>query len=153
MIRAELMYVLLQQSCYSLQYEIGTIFLSAVQLSNWLGISTNETDVEAVLEANGFPVGTGTDCSQYTPGLPVLHLPNPMKRFRSGYSMGVGQRSDSKTVAAPISLSRRARRSKIGMATRVAQIIIGSSRRFNMPRVTLNAASGASGIGTPSIRN
>ena len=41
------MYVL-QRSCYSPQYEIGTIFLSTVQLSN-CGISTDETDVEAVL--------------------------------------------------------------------------------------------------------
>lgn len=153
--QAELMYVLLQQSCYSPQYEIGTIFLSAVQLSNWLGISTNETDVEAVLEANGFPVGTGTDCSQYTPGSPILCIyPNPDETVFGADIPWVW-------VSVPIPNGGGAYQFEPASKTfqdwygysRVAQIAnLGSSALQYAQGSFLNAAeSGASGIGTPQV--
>jgi hypothetical protein len=67
--QAELMYVLLQQSCYSPQYEIGTIYVPIAQLTAWLGTDNNLTDIGLALIGNGFP-DSGT-CS-YGAGSPVL---------------------------------------------------------------------------------
>ena len=53
--QAELMYVLLQQSCYSPQYEVGKIYLTAANLTNWLGTSTDIGTIASVLEGSGFP--------------------------------------------------------------------------------------------------
>jgi RHS repeat-associated protein len=54
--QAELMYVLLQQSCYAPQYEVGQINLTAAQLTKWLGVDANFYSIEYVLGENGFSV-------------------------------------------------------------------------------------------------
>jgi RHS repeat-associated protein len=56
--QAELMYVLLQQSCYAPQYEIGQIQLTATQYQSWLGTDTTWNSLGYVVGTGGIPVGT-----------------------------------------------------------------------------------------------
>lgn len=64
--QAELMFVLLQQSCYTPQYMVGKINLTAAQLTKWLGTDTTSVNgassVGALLSTYGFS--------------PVLHVPS-----------------------------------------------------------------------------
>jgi len=59
--QAELMFALLQQSCFSPQYQVGMIFLTAAQLDEWLGTSAAVPNnpnqaftITVILASNGF---------------------------------------------------------------------------------------------------
>jgi RHS repeat-associated protein len=65
--QAELTYILLQQSCFAPQYQVGLIFLSAAQLDEWLGTTTNGTpnqffSIAKVLVDGGFCTSFTTVC-------------------------------------------------------------------------------------------
>ncbi|HET8701324.1 MAG TPA: hypothetical protein VFL97_06625 [Nitrococcus sp.] len=69
--QAELMYVLLQQSCYSPQYELGQIHLTSAQYTNWLGTDTTFYSVAYALGSGGFPTqayGSYSDVTDVTLG-------------------------------------------------------------------------------------
>ncbi|MGF1628172.1 MAG: RHS repeat-associated core domain-containing protein [Kiloniellaceae bacterium] len=53
--QAELMFVLLQQSCYTPTYRLGQIHLTSAQYTNWLGTDTGFYSIANVLGQGGFP--------------------------------------------------------------------------------------------------
>ena len=69
--QAELMFVLLQQSCYSPQYQLGQIHLTSAQYTNWLGTDSTFYSVGYALGNGGFPAqfyGSYSDVTDITLG-------------------------------------------------------------------------------------
>jgi|GEM_PF-924223 RHS repeat-associated protein len=153
--QAELMYVLLEQSCYSPQYEIGTIFLGPAQLTAWLGADTNFYDLGRVLLENGFPFPSGSSCS-YAAGSPVVCLYHV-----SGSTTVIGADLPWVWVSVPIPNGGTTYQFEPASKTyqggygydRVAQIAnLGSSAlQYSQSSFLSAAESGASGIGTPEV--
>lgn len=75
--QAELMYDLLQQSCYSPQYEVGLINLPAEALTKWLGTDTSFWSVAQVLGENGFYQGAIVYTQDGTTNTPVVSADIP----------------------------------------------------------------------------
>jgi len=69
--QAELMFVLLQQSCYTPRYELGQIQLTSAQYTNWLGTDSTFYSVGYALGSGGFPAsfyGTYSDVTDVVLG-------------------------------------------------------------------------------------
>jgi len=137
--QAELMYVLLQQSCYSPQYEVGKIYLTAAQLTNWLGTNTVNTDIRGVLNANGFNIS-----------LTYIYI--------GGGGAVVGADVNWVWVSVPIGgtsyqfdPASKTFMGNFGYATRSTGIASLGSTALGYSQSTFLSDAGGSGIGTPVV--
>lgn len=138
---AELMYVLLQQSCYSPQYEVGKIYLTAAQLTSWLGTDTNITSIATVLGSNGFPGPLGyygTSTAVTAVDAPWVWVTVPIPTGGTSYQFDPA----GKVFAGNPGYNTR--------STGVANL--GSTAlQYSQSNFLSDAESGATGIGTPSV--
>ena len=134
--QVDLMFSLLQQSCYSPQYEIGAVNVSASQLTAWLGIDNSTYSISYGLGLGGFqhptngsPI-TSVDISWMWIGVPIS---------------GTTYYYDPAGKTPPPNVPGG------GYLTRSSGIPLATAMSYNRSNFLTDAASGASGIGTPSI--
>jgi RHS repeat-associated protein len=134
--QADLMFSLLQQSCYSPQYEIGWVNVPASQLTAWLGIDNSTYSITSALGDGGFSVIlhgspiTSVDFKWMWIGVPIS---------------GTTYYYDPAGKTFPPSVSGT------GYKTRSTGIPLATAMGYNRANFLSDAESGASGIGTPVI--
>ena len=134
--QVDLMYSLLQQSCYSPQYEIGTVNVTAAQLTAWLGVDNSTYSLGFALGAGGF---TGT-----THGSPISSVDLSWMWIGVPIS-GTTYYYDPAGKTLPPSVSGN------GYKTRSPGIALATAMGYSQSAFLSDAERGASGIGTPTI--